>query len=111
MQTYDPRDWRGSRGNDPAGPDLDPLIRLGLLVALCLLFASSYPRELVPAIWSFFLLLAALGGAVVAAVCDEPIDPPHPTHWDEAAACLALSLLLEILFPLEPLARAAAAGP
>ncbi|WP_119458711.1 hypothetical protein [Rhodospirillaceae bacterium SYSU D60014] len=111
MNVYDPRDWQGSRNGDPTDPNIDSLIRCGLAVALCLCLASFYPWELVPAVLSLFLLLAALGISLVATVCEERLDPPHLSRWDEAAACMALSLLLKILFPVQPLAQAAAAGP
>lgn len=111
MNTYDPRDWQGSRDGASADPSLASVLRWGITVALCFCLASFYPRELVPSVLSFLLLVAALGTAVAATIREERFDPPHLTLWDEAAACMALSLLLKILFPAMPLAQAVAAGP
>jgi hypothetical protein len=102
MPGFDPHDWYGFgdwRGGDPVDPNTVHLLRWGFLVALSACLASFAPPALMPAVLSMLLHLAALGSAVVAGLKEEPVDAPHFTSWDEAAASVALGLLLDILFP------------
>ena len=57
-----------------------------------LLVAAALPPVLVPPALSQLLLYASLGATIVAALRRERVLARHLTHWDQAAALLALSL-------------------
>ena len=118
MHLFDPRDWNASTGGGD-GPELaDPnrhhLLRVGLAAAVSLFLASFLPPALVPAAFAALMLAAGMGAAALASARGEDppaIDAPQLTHWDEAAACIALGLLVKIMFPVATVvARAAATG-
>jgi hypothetical protein len=69
------------------------LIRLGLIVAICFLFASMMPAGLIMATFSSLAMLGALATAVLAALLREPVWANHLTRWDQASLLLALGLI------------------
>ena len=68
------------------------LVFLLLCVAI-LLFASTLPPVLVPPALSQLLAIGSFAAATVAVICRERAFVRHLTHWDLAAAFLALSVL------------------
>jgi len=70
----------------------DCLWRLGLMVALTLLFASTAPAGLVLASFSTLSFLGAVGLTGLALALGESPWAPHLTRWDEAAALMVLSM-------------------
>lgn len=73
------------------------LVVLLLLCSVALFLVSSLPAALIPPALSQMLALASLGAAIVAAVRRERLLAEHFTHWDQAAALLALSLFVGTL--------------
>lgn len=70
------------------------LVALLLLCSVALFLVSSLPAVLIPPALSQMLAFASLGAAIVAAVRRERLMVEHFTHWDQAAALLALSLFV-----------------
>lgn len=68
------------------------IIALLLCVMVALVFATM-PVVLVPPALSKLLALAALASTIVAILYREPVFVPHPTHWDQAAVFMAVSIL------------------
>lgn len=104
MDAFDPRNWRwpnGWRDDQPVDPNTEHLIRWSLLVASCACIASFAPPEMMAAAFSALLHTASLASALTAYFKEERVDAPHLTNWDEAAASLAIGLLLDILFPVQ----------
>lgn len=106
MHSFDPRHWwrpgkdGAGRGQTPEDPNLDRMLVFGVVAAACLCVASFAAPELM-------LLLAAdlLGWAALASMYEAVLRGQQPleeslTAWGQAAALLAVSLLLRLLFPV-----------
>lgn len=86
---------------DDRGPVSDPrsqrnrnaLIVFFLVCSGILLLASDAPAVLIAPALSQLFSFASLAAAFVAVVGRERLFADHLTHWDQAAAFLALSLL------------------
>lgn len=68
-----------------------------LLCTIVFFLVSSLPPALIPPALSKLLTFASLGAATVAALRRDRLFAEHFTHWDQAAALLALSLLAGLL--------------
>lgn len=94
--------WSGHyRKNNFNRPHLDPnaanaaiLWNAAFAFAVCFLLASFGPREFFAASLSSLLFVAAFFSAVGAGVRGEPVEAPHLSNWDVAAAFLLASLVL-----------------
>jgi hypothetical protein len=71
------------------------LIRFGMAVALSLLIASSSPPGLVLATFNGLLFVFALIAMVVALIMGDRLLAGHFTRWDEAAALLVASQVVD----------------
>jgi hypothetical protein len=94
-----PDEGGAGRGQTPEDPDLDRVLVFGLVAAACLCVASFAPPELMPILAADLLGWAALASMYEAVLRDEKPSGERLTAWDQAAALLAASLLLRILFP------------
>ncbi|MDH3474741.1 MAG: hypothetical protein OEM59_13730 [Rhodospirillales bacterium] len=65
-----------------------------LLFGLCVMFASLAPGELFAASLSSLLVFATVSCAITALMRGEVVLEDRPTHWDAAAAFLAMSIVL-----------------
>lgn len=104
MHRFDPRDWwpldgqGGDRGRDQGPDDLDRILVAGLVAAACLCLGSFHPPEVAPAAIASLLILAAFGSAAEAVWRGEHLYAEgRLTAWDQAAALLALGLLLRLI--------------
>jgi hypothetical protein len=109
MHSFDPRHWwwpeddGGGRGRRLEDPNLDRVLAFGVVAAACLCLASFAPTEVMPLLAANLLRLAALASVYEAVLRDQKPFEEQLTAWDQAAALLAGSMLLRILFaaPLE----------
>lgn len=104
MHDLDPRGWRDWGGSDreqPGDPNLDRALHCGMLVAACLCLASFAPPALMPLAAAGLLHSAAIAMVIVAILEEDGFRAPTLTRWDEAAACLMISLLIRLLAPME----------
>ncbi|MBI1206407.1 MAG: hypothetical protein GC191_03855 [Azospirillum sp.] len=77
------------------------LLRIGLMLAMACLFASTAPAGLVLASLSSLLFLSAIGIAALAAVIGEHPLAPHFTRWDETAFLMLSSMIISALVDRE----------
>lgn len=91
-QRQDPRRNPRHDQDDPTGLRT-ALTRLGLMLALAVLFASMAPPGLALASASSLLWLAGLATAMIGAFAGERVEAPVFTRWDVAAALLLFSML------------------
>jgi hypothetical protein len=70
------------------------LVRLGLVVGVCAIFAAMMPQGLVLPALSSLLTLGAFASALLAGIAREPVWPGHLTRWDQGSVLLALSILV-----------------
>ena len=104
MHDLDPRGWRdwgGSDREEPDDPNLDRVLHCGILVAGCLCLASFSPLELMPLAAAGLLHSAAIAMVIVAIFEEDGFWAPTLTRWDEAAACLMVSLSIRLLAPMD----------
>ena len=111
MHSFDPRHWwwpgdgGAGRGQTPEDPNLDRVLVFGVVAAACLCVASFAPPELMPLLAADLLRWAALASVYEAVLRGQQPLEERLTGWDQAAALLATSLLLRILFsaPMPPI--------
>lgn len=101
----DPRNFDTVR-DEIGARNQQSLLRLGLMVAIAFLFATSAPPPLTLAVFSSMALVSAMVISVFALLFREQPWSPHFTRWDEAAAMLGLSLLTSLF--VDPAALQAA---
>lgn len=70
----------------------DSVIRVGLMVAIAFVLASTSPANLVVAVFSGLLFISAVVAAVFAMLMRDKPMAPHFTRWDETAALLGISM-------------------
>lgn len=108
MHGFDPRDWwpgqEGSgHGRTPGDPGLDRVLVFALVAAACLCVASFAPPELMPTAAADLLGWGALFSVYEAILRDQQPFEERLTAWDQAAALLAVSLVLRMLFLVQGL--------
>ena len=83
--------------DDYAKRNRESLVRVGLMVAMALLLASSAPPNLVLAVFSGMLFIsAAVAAAFAVFMRDDPFAGSF-TRWDETAALLGLGMATGLL--------------
>ena len=65
---------------------------VGVVLAVGVFLASSLPGPVIPLALETFLIYAAAGGALFAAIRGDAWDADHLTGWDQAAMLLVVGL-------------------
>lgn len=80
--------------DDPRLRNRATLMRVGFLVAVAALLASTMQPVFVAGTLSTMLFFGGIGAMIVAAFLKErPVGENHLTRWDEAAMLVLLSLV------------------